>query len=354
MKPAYFFKDRPIFGLDIGYDNLKVMQIAKHGTKSFVTGYGTAGFDSDAFNKDGTINSPEKIAKAAHMLFTKNLVGDITTRRVVMSVPAARTFTRTMTLPKMNRKQLSEAVKQESEQYIPMPPDQLYMDYTVINETDKDVELLAVAIPTRIADSYMLLSQILGLDIVALETTISASCRLFVHTEQSDVPTVLIDFGTVSSDITIYDDALIVTSTVLGGGDSFTELIAKYLGMSQVDANTIKSKYGLGVSKKQKEISEALAPLLDQLLKEIRRMIRYYEDRSTTKRKISQIVTLGGGASMPGLSEFMTSHLRLPVRMCDPWHKLSFGHIAHPTSSEKSLYGTVAGLALIESREIFE
>ncbi len=354
MKPAYFFKDKPIFGLDIGYNNLKVMQITKHASKNFVTGYGTASFDFDAFSKDGTINAPEKIAKATLDLFSKNLVGDISTRRVVISVPAARTFTRTMTMPKMGKKQLAEAVRQESEQYIPMPSDQLYMDYTIISETEKDVELLAVAIPRRIADSYMELSQILGLDVVALETTISASCRLFIHTERSDVPTVLIDFGTVSSDITIYDDALIVTSTVLGGGDSFTELIAKYLGMSKEDANTIKSKYGLGVSKKQKEISEALAPLLDQLLKEIRRMIRYYEDRNTTKRKISQIVTLGGGASMPGLSEFMTSRLRLPVRMCDPWHKLSFSHIPPPNSLGKSLYGTVAGLALIESQEIFE
>ncbi len=354
MKPAYFYKDRAIFGLDIGYDNLKVMQIVKHGHKNIVTGYGTADFDSDSFAKDGTIQAPEKIAKAALTLFNKGLIGDISTRRVAISVPAAKTFTRTMTLPKMNKKELLEAVKQESEQYIPIPSSQLYIDYTIINQTQKDIELLAVAIPTRIADSYMKLSQILGLDVVALETTISASCRLFVNTEQSDVPTVLIDFGTVSSDITIYDKTLIVTGTVLGGGDSFTDLIAKYLGMDKVNANTIKSKYGLGVSKKQKEISEALAPLLEQLLKEVRRMLRYYEDRNTVNRKISQIVTLGGGASMPGLSEFMTSHLRLPVRMCDPWHKLSFSHISPPSSSEKSLYSTVAGLALIDSQEIFE
>src|SRR5690606_38536424 len=99
-----------------------------------------------------------------------------------------------------------------------------------------------------------------------------------------------------------------------GGGDSFTQLIAKQLQASPAEAYIIKSKYGLGVSKKQKEITAALTPTLEELIKEIRRMIRYYEERSGTQKKIDQIVTMGGGANMPGLSDYMTSRLRLPVR----------------------------------------
>jgi Tfp pilus assembly PilM family ATPase len=130
-------------------------------------------------------------------------------------------------------------------------------------------------------------------------------------------------------------------------------LISTYMGVTKDEAHVIKTKYGLGPSKKQAEILAALAPVLEQLVKEIRRMIRYYDDRSGRTGKISQIVTMGGGANMPGLSEYMTNTLRLPVRTCDPWQRLGFGHLTAPSTVEQSMYVTVAGLALIDSKEIF-
>lgn len=82
-------------------------------------------------------------------------------------------------------------------------------------------------------------------------------------------------------------------------------------------------------------------------------MIRYYEERSNTKSKIGQVVTMGGGANMPGLSEHLTNLLRLPVRMCDPWQNLDFAGLQPPNNTEKSMYVTVAGLALAKPKEIF-
>jgi len=212
---------------------------------------------------------------------------------------------------------------------------------------------LVVAVPRKIADSYLLLTQMLGLETVSMDTTIGAGSRLFVQSEPSDVPTVLIDFGSISSDITVFDKTLIVTGTVPGGGDSFTSLIANKLSVTKQEAHVIKTKYGLGVSKKQREITEGVSPLLESLIKEVRRVIRYYEERSAAKSKIGQIVTMGGGANMPGLSEYMTNQLRLPVRMCDPWQRLSFNGLQPPNSIEKSMFVTVAGLALIDHKEIF-
>ncbi|HSX23485.1 MAG TPA: type IV pilus assembly protein PilM, partial [Candidatus Saccharimonadales bacterium] len=302
---------------------------------------------------NGIITDPTAIAKAAYELFDKHLVGDITTRRVAVAVPAARTFTRTLTLPSLSSSDLAEAVRLETEQYVPVPIEELYVDYVVTKKTEKEQDLLAVAVPRKIVDSYVQLASILGLEIVAVETTIGAAGRLFLHSEQNDVPTVLIDLGSLSSDITIYDEGLIVTGTVPGGGDSFTAEIAKKLSVSREEAHVIKTKYGLGMSKKQKEITEGLSPILEQMLKEIRRMIRYYEERSGTTRKIGQIVTMGGGANMPGLSEHMTNALRLPVRTCDPWQHMDFDGLQPPNTIEKSLYVTVTGLALMDSREIF-
>lgn len=348
-----FFKDKPIFGLDIGYASLKAMQLDGTGKKHEVIGYGAVSFNPDLI-AEGMIMDLEAMAKTAYELFTKRIVGNITSRRVVLSVPASRSYTRNIRLPKLSASEQNDAVLQEVEQYVPVPIDDLYFDFSVIKEDAEGVDILVVAVPRKVVDRYLQLAQILNLEVVGIETTIAAGGRLFLQAEDSDIPTVLIDFGTLSADITIYDKGLVVTGTVAGGGDDFTNLISSTLGVTKQEAHIIKTKYGLGLSKKQKQITEGLMPTLEQMLKEIRRMIRYYEERSGTERKITQVVTMGGGANMPGLSDFMTNELRLPVRMCDPWQKLDFSGLQPPNSVEKSMYVTVAGLALADPKELFK
>jgi type IV pilus assembly protein PilM len=354
-KQTYFYHDKPVFGLDIGHDTIKVMQVEpaqNKKKKNSVIGYGFTHFEPTAL-KDGVIVDIESVAKAAHDLFATNIVGDITTRRVAMAVPSTRTFSQTLTLPNMGKKDLAQAVQNELEQYIPAKLDELYVDFDVVRHTKEGIELQVVAAPKLIVDSYTGLAKVLGLDAIAIETTINSSCRLFVQAEQSSVPTILIDFGSISSDLTIYDQAVLTTGTVPGGGDSFTNLIGAKLGVSHKEAHVIKTRYGMGVSKKQAEITEALQPMLEQLIKEVRRIIRYYEERSITNGKIGQIVTMGGGANMPGLSEYLTNALRLPTRMCDPWKHLDFGDLQPPGTTEKAMYITATGLAMVSPKEAF-
>ncbi len=351
---SLLFKDKPVFGLDIGFSTVKVIQTERSGKgKNSVIGYGVAHFDSSAI-KDGVIVDIEAIAKPVQELFRKGIVGHITTRRVAVSIPATRTFAKTMSLPLLQEKELEEAVFLEAQQYIPMPIEQLYIDYSVVDKTKDSVEVLTVGVPKNIVDSLLSLMQTLGLEPVAFDTTTDAAGRLFENQHRSsDVPAVLIDFGSLSADITIHDKTVIVSSTAPSGGDTFTDLIAKDLGVSIEEGYIIKTKYGLGKSKKQKEIQEAISPELDKLVKEIRRMIRYYEERSDSKKKIGQIVTMGGGANMPGLSDYLTETLRLPVRMCDPWLELELGRLKAPTEVEKAMYVIAAGLSFIDKKELF-
>lgn len=353
MNKTNFFKDKPLFGLDIGSTSIKVMQIENNNGKKCVRGYGVAGY-APASITNGAVTDFESLASSIKDLFTNSIIGEINTRRVAVSIPASRTFTRAMTLPIIRNSELMQAVRLEAEQYIPVPIDDLYIDYTIIGRTDKEIELLAVATPKKVVDSYMLLVSMLGLEPVAFDTTILAAGRLFQHEiNLSDIPTVLIDFGGESADITIHDKDVIVTGTIDGGGNTFTNIIAKRLNITRQEAHIVKTKYGLSKSKKQDEIVLALQPRLDSLVKEIRRMIRYHEERSTSKQKIEQVITMGGGANMPGLSDYLTNALRVPVRTCDPWQHLELGRLQPPSVAEQSIYMTAAGLALINPRELF-
>src|SRR4029079_4939369 len=120
------------------------------------------------------------------------------------------------------------------------------------------------------------------------------------------------------------------------------------------EANTMKTKYGLGVSKKQDEIREALKTQLDSLVKEIRRVVRYYEERTEGKSTIGQIITMGGGANMPGLVDYLTDNLRIPTRMCNFWGEFSLNQLQPPHEAERSLYVTAAGAAIIKPEEIWK
>ncbi|MDL2341719.1 MAG: type IV pilus assembly protein PilM [Patescibacteria group bacterium] len=360
-KTPNFFRDKPVFGLDIGPSSLKVMQVSQPAVRingkvdklPQVIGYGFTTFDRTA-TEDGVIIQHEVIAKAARDLFDQHLIGNITTHRVALAIPAYRTFTRSLELPKLKNTELVNAVELEAEQYVSMPLEDLYLDYEVTKQTAENTELFAVAVPKTIVDSYMELAHILGLEPVLIEPTLSSSGRLFSLDDQSDVPTVIIDFGSRSADISIYDGHILVTGTVQAGGETFTNIIQNKLNVTQPEAGLIKTRYGLGVSRRQAEITQALSPILGELIKEIRRMMRYHEERYGSERPIQQIITLGGGANMPGLSDYLTNILRLAVRHTNPWHYLNYKGLQPPSEADKPMYATVAGLCLANPRKVIQ
>ena len=347
-----FFEDKPLFGLDIGHGKVRVMQLRHTKHTPRLVGYGEITFEPSAM-KDGVIEKPEVVAEAVQELFKHHLVGDITTNRVALSLPIARAFTRSLEIPSLNDKELAEAVQNEVEQYIPAAIEDLYVDYARANVTGVICNVFIVAMPKQIVDSYIVLARLLGLETVAMQTSSGAGAYLFARDSQSDLPSLLIDFGSDSADITVFDGGPVVSGTVACGSELFTRAISEQLGVTEKEAALIKAKYGLGLSKKQAQIQKALDPPLTLLLKEIKRTIRYYEEHAHDKQKISQVVIAGGGANMPGLAEYLTSTLRMAVRSFDPTSYVDFGRLQPFNVTERMSYVTAAGLAVIDPSEVF-
>lgn len=349
---TYFFEDKPIFGLDVGHDMLRVVQFDMGHSTPKLKGYGSVAFDPTAV-VDGVVVKPELVAKSAVALFHKELTGDISTKRVAVSLPAARALTRAVQLPKMSQKDINEAVQTEAEQYLPVNAQDLYLDYTTIREDEDGIEVFVVAMPKKIVDSYLTLTRMMGLEAVLFDTAIGASAQLFALDKQSGIPSVLVDFGAKSSDITVFNHGLVVTGTVPYGGDDITITIAKSLRVTPHEAVMLKSKYGLSMSAVQKQVTTAIEPALEQLIKEIRRTIRYYEQRYPKEPPIGQVITMGGGANMPGLADYLTEKLRLPTRTFDPAAHIDFGHLRPFYNADRMSYVTAAGLAVTDPKEIF-
>jgi hypothetical protein len=75
------------------------------------------------------------------------------------------------------------------------------------------------------------------------------------------------------------------------------------------------------------QVFAAMAPVLGELLTELRRSLEYFRGR-TADGQIDEILICGGSARMPGLDAFLGSELGIPARVADPF--------AHSPVSAKS------------------
>lgn len=351
-------RSEPLFGMDIGHSSLKVMQLeagAGRNKTPLVIGYGSSHRYAVDSISEGVIVDYKALSEALHDLFEHRLAGMISTRKVACTIPMSHSFSRPLKLPAMDDDDLRQAVHLEAEQYIPVAAEDLYIDYDVVRRDEKNIDVLVVATPKKIVDSYMKFLQSMGLDPVALEPTMNATSRIFGMADPAhDQPTVLIDFGAEATDIAVYDKTLFVNSTVQGGSNTMINLIAQTLNVSREEAFKVKNEEGLKLSGHLRDIGKAVRPTLDNLIREVHKIIRYYDDRvAVGERKISQAIMTGGGANMPGLSDYLANELGIPVRMMDPWSKISFGVLAPPDELERSMFITVAGEAVLDISEVY-
>lgn len=344
-KLPVFYKDKPLFGFDIGNGSVKIVQLGFSGSQVFLEGYGSSTFEPSALI-EGEVTNYEVVASSVKELFERNLTGQISTDAVAVSLPVSHSFSRIISLPEMEDKDLVDAIRLEAEQYIPVNIDDLYLDYQLVEKKDGNMEFVVAAAPKRVVDSYDTLFQILGLEAVVMEPSILSVTRLVRHAEESSIPTLVIDCGATTTDLIIYNRSTVrVTGTIKFGGNTITQALMESMNLTEPQANTIKSKYGLELSKKQAEITEALNIPLKALTNDIKKIIRYFEDREKDEQ-VGQIIILGGGANLPGFSTYLTSALRIPTRLCGVWQNVDFGGLQPPNQLESSVYATAAGLAL--------
>ncbi len=350
MSKALFYKQKPIFGVDIGLQTIKVAQISKTKNQVEAVGYGYNSFDPKAI-EGGEIKQPQVIAQSIKELLGQSIIGEVTTNRVAISIPTSQIFARAITLPRLSGDDLETAIRMQAEQYVPLPPDQIYLDYTITKDADEksdEMLVLIVATPKKVVDSYINLFGVLGLEVEIIEPNLSAIVRAVNHSVGNQKPKVIIDFGAESSDLAIYDQGLQLIGSVDTGGLDITNAIAQALGIDKHQAQKIKNRYGITESKWQSQLTSVLSPMLNSLANEVQKMLRYHHEHSKFDQHIEEIVVVGGGSSLPGMSDFIAHLTGIPVSTCNPLANIKVSPLQPPHKNEVSLYTTAVGLALKE------
>jgi type IV pilus assembly protein PilM len=127
---------------------------------------------------------------------------------------------------------------------------------------------------------------------------------------------ILLDIGSANTILNIYKkDDLFLTRDIPIAGDAFTAHIQKEnrhvegFDLSYEEAEKIKldKKFDLNT----------IRPVLDNLTKEIRRSLIYY-DNQTSRRGFSRIILTGGSSRLPGLVGYLSEELGLAVEIANP------------------------------------
>lgn len=330
---------------------MKIMSVDT--AKMLVHGYGSVELDP-AKMADDLSQSAEYLQSRLYELLNDNIVGKLTSNRAILGIPTARTFSRTFSLPADKKANLKDAVNLEVEQYIPMPLDALYVDHQIIKQTKEELTVLMCAAPKRTVDPLLTIAQQCGMEVAMIEPNMNAVARLLEHTEEGNLPTVIVDIGPATADIAILDSAIRVTGGLNIGGNTFTLDIAKKMNIPLETAHQLKVLNGLSAGPRQAKITASLRPSLLRIAGEIKKVIRYYTDRFPNEEKIEQVIIVGSGSNVPGLGEFFTNELVMAARVAIPWQTVNFGSLTPPSKQLRPRFMTVAGLALVPPEEIWK
>jgi type IV pilus assembly protein PilM len=336
------------FGLDISESSIKVMQLVWSKEGYIAHAYAKNDLPSQIIANHSIINS----AKLASYIQKTMTDGKIDTNYVIVSIPEAKSFVRMIKLPPMDVKQIETAVPFEFEQNIPIPIDQVYFDWQIINQNNEGYELLVTASPKDYIDSMIDVLNQIKLKPVAFELESQATARALLDKENLGEANLIIDISDMQTSFLLVEkNDLQYTSSIPVGGNSFTESIARNLGIPAEEAESAKREQGLVADSKKRNIRQAILPILDNIVDEIRNVMKFYDEHYKNHLPLKQVIVCGGGAKLLGLGDYVAARLNLSsvhqisnVTLGDPVRHLAPNAIN--SKVDGLAYSTAIGLAL--------
>ncbi len=332
-------------GIDFGTHSVKAVELKDISTQNPKL----INFGSQTTPK-GVINSEKKQDQKELADVLKKLYKDsnIKNKSIVVALPEFSVFTRFLEFPGVKKEELKDAVFYEAKQYIPVPIEEVRMSYIPIgfNEAKNAPRVLLVAAPYKIIESYIRISELAGLDIVAIETeSVALGRAMYRATNQKHV--VMLDFGANSTDMSIMLDGYLVFSQSISiGSDSLTQAIINKFNFEYQQAEEYKRNYGVTPNVLEGKIYQVLSPILESIMLEVSRGIEFYKNKTLAPAPTEYLLT-GDGALLPGLAEYISKSLNVNASIANPWTSISVDQKFKDIISKSGpSYSVAIGLAL--------
>lgn len=333
-------------GLDIGSYSIKLIELAREGDRVGLVSAGSVPMPPKA------LTSPLAADTEAVAVAVKQLIKDTGTKAKAVSIalPESKVFTRVIEVPQLSQRELASAIKWEAEQYIPLPLDQVNVDYTVLREAKDSaagkMEVLLVAAPKSLIERYLTITELAELTVATAETEIIATARAVARSVPQVKNVMVVSMGAQTTDIAVLRTGILAfTRSVGSGGEAITRAIAQSLDFSQSQAEEYKRTYGLMQDKLEGKIAAAAKPIMDTIVAEIKRAIAFYEEKYKDQH-VETILLSGGTSRIPGMVVYLAQAINFEVQMTNPWVGIAKDARFNVLNTEGPNFCVALGLAL--------
>ena len=358
---SFFSRSGPsILGIDIGASSVKVVQLKKTKERAILETYGelaTGPYGGMAVGQAARLPD-EKLVELIKDLLKES---GVKAKEVVLSIPMRTSFVLMVEVPYMKEHELNEAIPYEARKYIPVPVNEVVLDWWPIPEGfakqgtaeidaipgKKDLmSVLLVAIHRETVERYNQIMVACDLKVRALEIEVFSAVRALVNRELA--PIMLLDIGALSSKVTIVDYGIIrFAHSIEGGSQSATTALSRSLGVDFIRAEEMKREIGLSNRPEHREVVSVIEPILDHVFSEAMRVLQVYQRKY--RRSINRVILLGGGSSMEGLVEYAVKKFGIESSIADPFRRVQYPAFLRPVLQDVGPAFTQAiGLAIRE------
>jgi type IV pilus assembly protein PilM len=307
-----------VVAIDLGSSTVKAIQGKPGNTIQVSRAFETINPVGMSSSTDET--SAEKLTELIKNIFTDHRLA---TTDVHLSLPETLVSTKIISIPPLSDAELASAIQWQAEQYIPIPKDELTLEYQVLfrpdrRQRDAQMRVLLVGARKMVIDKYLDLFLRVGIEPTVLETQTLSLFRS-LQFELSDPPSLIIDIGASSTIMaTVHQGELSFVYNYPSGGQVMTRAIEQSLQVDAKQAEQYKRTYGLDATQMQGRTREVLLPVLKLTLMEIQKAMQFYATQFPPN-KISRILLSGGGAQLLGLAQYMGEQLGTEVLTASPF-----------------------------------
>ena len=309
----------PATAIDIGSNQIKVLS-GKAGSKPVIEKVAAvANPIKVSYPHDDS--QAEKLVQTIDKIFHDHKLDKTEVR---LSLPEERVSTKIINLPPLTDAELASAIDWQAEQHIPIPLNQLTLEYQVLYRPDKKVKdqpmrVMLVGSRRETVQLYTDVFTSLGIQPTVMETQIFSAIRALGF-ESTDPTTLMIDLGANNTQLAIIHQAeLQLAVNKIGGGNLLTKAVQQGItNITEQQAEDYKKTYGLNPDQLEGKIQQAILPALNSIGQEVVKTWRYYNNNHS-QQPVVRIVLTGGTAQMPGIIEYFTQLTGSEVLVASPF-----------------------------------
>jgi len=262
----------------------------------------------------------EKLGKQLQMLISDN---NLPTNDVRLALPETVISTKVITLPTLSDAELASAIGWQAEQHIPIPPEELSLEYEVLfrppkNDKTSMMKVMLIGARKSVIERYWTMFTALGIEPTMLETQILSVMRS-AQFEVTDPTTLLVHIGAATMDMSlVHQGQMEFVISHLSGGQVLTRSLEQSIGLDATQAESYKRTYGLDEAQFQGKVRQVLLPAVTILVAEMQKAIRFFISQRPTE-SVKRILLSGGTAQLPGLVQYITQELGVEVLVAAPF-----------------------------------